>query len=110
MIDTRRPTAKLKTPKGVTTVPVTEEQKDEARALILARLIAHGPISGSWNEIQEQLGLEHIGRALFRRSCWHLKKGDRDAEGKPRILVNRNYDYERSRMYERPPFIVRAVS
>jgi len=104
-----RPAAKLKTLKGVMTVPVTAEQKDEARARILARLIAHGSISGTWDEIQEGLGLTDIGRALFRRSCWHLKVGDRDPEGRARITVRRDYESDRLRMYDRPPFKIKAI-
>ena len=109
MIAMLRPIDKRKTPKGAVTTAVSEEQKEEARARILARLIEHGPITGSWSDIRETLGLGDISKGLFRRSCWHLAKGDRDSAGKPRILVKRDHNYEHSRMYDRPPFRVRAI-
>lgn len=73
-------------PKAVN-MPVTEEQKDEARARILGKLIVTGPVVGTWSEIQEELGLQDISRGLFKRSCWHLAQGDRDLKHRSRITV-----------------------
>jgi hypothetical protein len=88
---------------------LTEDQKDEARARILAKLKRHGPVTGSWEEIQAKLDLEDIHLRLFKRCCWHLSEGDRDPQGKSRIRVTRMLDQERVALYERPPFIITAL-
>lgn len=87
----------------------TEEQKDEARARILSKVKQKGPVTGSWEEIRTKLGLEDIPLHLFKKCCWHLKKGDRDPEQKPRIIVVHMVYRERTSSYERPPFIIRAL-
>jgi hypothetical protein len=88
---------------------VTEDQKDEARARILSKVTQSGPVTGSWEEIRTALDLEDIPLNLFKRSCWHLKKGDRDPEEKPRITFTRMVYQDRTALYERPPFIITAL-
>lgn len=88
----------------------TKQEKDEARARILGKLIAHGTVKGSWDEIQDELDLADISRALFKRSCWHLRVGDRDPEGRPRIEVVRDIDEDRTSLYESAPFIITTLT
>ena len=84
----------------------TEEQKDEARARVLAKLKMHGgPVEGSWKEIRAALGLEDIDMELFQKSCWHLRKGDRDPQKVRRISVGRG---EAGGIAMPRPFVIRA--
>jgi len=91
------------------TAKVSDEQKDEARARLLGKLIAHGPVKGSWDEIRTELGLGDMSMTLFKRSCWHLKVGDRDSDRRPRIRVGYSIDGDGLSSWERPPLIVVAL-
>lgn len=77
---------------GLTSGKFTEEQKEEARARILARLKNQsGPIEAdNWRDIRAELDLNDIHIVLFKKSCWHLRQGDRDPQGVPRIKVGRS--------------------
>jgi hypothetical protein len=86
---------------------VSDEQKDEARERVLKKLIAHGPIKGTWEEIRAELGLADMSMTLFKRSCWHLKVGDRDESGRPLIKVIYSNESERGG-WERPPLLISA--
>lgn len=67
----------------------TESEKEAARARILGKLLERGAsVEGTWREIRAELDLDDIHMKLFQRSCWHLKKGDRE-HGKQRIRVYR---------------------
>lgn len=90
-------------------IGTTEKQKDEVRARILGKLIEQGIVIGSWDEIRATLELTDIRMPLFKRSCWHLREGDRDAQGKKRISVTRDIDQDRTGLYERPPFIITVL-
>ena len=66
----------------------TAEQKEEARARILAKLIERGEsVEGSWEEIRAELGLDDIDIPLFKSSCWHLRDGDTDPDHRSYISV-----------------------
>lgn len=88
---------------------VTEQQKELARTRILERLVDQGPVSGDWPEIQAKLGLENMGSTLFKRSCWHLRAGDRDPDRIPRITVRREAPENRVDPYGPASFIIAVL-
>jgi DNA-binding transcriptional ArsR family regulator len=89
---------------------VADELKDEARARILDKLIAHGEVSGTRDEIRAQLGLEDMTMKLFKNSCWHLRWGDRKTGLAPQIVMYRVGEEDRGwRSNERQPFIIKLI-
>gem|GEM_PF-6126929 len=94
-----------------TNVAVTAEKKDEARARILGALRQRGGMVevDTYRELRDALNLNNMSMKLFKRSIWHLKTGDRDHEGKRRILLNEPEKLERFRSHTGRRISVRAL-
>lgn len=87
----------------------SQERKDEARSRVLAKLLLHGEVSGSMQEIRAQLGLENMSMTLFTHSCWYLR-GNLEKGVPARIIMLRVGDRERGwRTNEPRPYIIRSI-
>jgi len=59
-------------------------------ALVQQAIVGKNPlVVRNQRDLRTKLGLEDIGNALFRRSLWHLDRGDRHYQGKRLIRVSR---------------------
>jgi hypothetical protein len=90
----------------------TNEQKDQARATVLDRILGQGSaniVADDWKDLREKLELSDMSMALFKSCLWHLAQGDRDHSHKRYIKVIGGDGIDHDRMSGRRGCIVRIL-